>query len=125
MIKAKQYGELVYVTRRTNTVRVGGEVMAKVYVVNNTNHDYSKAEQYGKLVYVTKGKLPIFKTNTVRAMLEKGLAEFTKDDYLLLSGPAIVNIMAATILYNKFDTVKFLVFDAKQQNYVVRHLSKK
>ncbi len=98
--------------------------MAKVYVVNNTNHDYSKAEQYGELVYVTKGKLPIFKTNTVRAMLEKGLVKFTKDDYLLISGPVIVNIMAATILYNKFDTVKFLIFDAKQQDYVVRHLNK-
>ena len=98
--------------------------MAKVYVVNNTNHDYSKAKQYGELVYITKGKLPIFKTNTVRAMLEKGLVKFTKDDYLLISGPAIVNIMAATLLFNKFDTVKFLVFDAKQQDYVVRHLNK-
>ncbi len=98
--------------------------MAKVYVVNNANHDYSKAEQYGELMYVTRGKLPIFKTSTVRAMLEKGLVKFTKDDYLLISGPAIVNIIAATILYNKFDTVKFLVFDAKQQDYVVRHLNK-
>jgi len=98
--------------------------MAKVYVVNNANYDYSKAEQYGELIYVTRGKLPIFKTNTVRAMLEKGLVKFTKDDYLLISGPAIVSVMAATILYNKFDTVKFLVFDAKQQDYVVRHLNK-
>ena len=98
--------------------------MAKVYIVNSANHDYSKAEQYGELVYVTRGKLPIFKTNTVRAMLEKGLVKFTKDDYLLISGPAIVSVMAATILYNKFDTVKFLVFDAKQQDYVVRHLNK-
>ena len=98
--------------------------MAKVYIVNNANHDYSKAEQYGELVYVTRGKLPIFKTSTVRVMLEKGLAEFTKDDYLLISGPAIVSVMAATVLYNKFDTVKFLVFDAKQQDYVVRHLNK-
>ena len=98
--------------------------MAKVYVVNNANHDYSKAEQYGELMYVTRGKLPIFKTSTVRAMLEKGLVKFTKDNYLLISGPAIVNIIAATILYNKFDTVKFLVFDAKQQDYVVRHLNK-
>jgi len=98
--------------------------MAKVYIVNSANHDYSKAEQYGELVYVTKGKLPIFKTSTVRTMLEKGLVKFTKDDYLLISGPAIVSVMAATILYNKFDTVKFLVFDAKQQDYVVRHLNK-
>ena len=75
-------------------------------------------------MYDTKGKLPIFKTNTVRAVLEKGHVKFTKDDYLLISGPAIVNVMAATILYNKFNTVKFLVFNAKQQDYVVRHLNK-
>ena len=104
--------------------KLGGEVMAKVYIINNANHDYSKAEQYGGLVDVTRGRLPIFKTSTVRAMLEEGLVDFTKDDYLLISGPAIVNVMAATILYNKFDTVKFLVFDAKQQDYVVRHLNK-
>lgn len=98
--------------------------MAKVYIVNNANYDYSKAAQYGELVDVTRGKLPIFKTSTVRAMLEEGLAEFTEDDFLLISGPAIVSIMAAIVLYNKFDTVKFLVFDAKQQDYVVRHLNK-
>ena len=98
--------------------------MAKVYIVNDANYDYSKAEQYGELVCVTRGKLPIFKTSTVRVMLEKGLASFTKDDYLLISGPAIVNVMAAIVLFNKFDTVKILAFDAKQQNYVVRHLNK-
>ncbi len=98
--------------------------MTKVYVVNDINHDYSKAERYGELVYVTRGKIPIFKTCIVRAMLEIGLVKFTKDDYLLISGPAIVNIIAATLLFNKFDTVKFLVFDAKQQDYIVRHLNK-
>mgnify|MGYP001205249060 FL=1 len=98
--------------------------MAKVYILNNTIHDYSKAKRYGKLVNVTKGKVPIFKTSTVRVMLEKGLADFTKDDYLLLAGPAILSVMASAILFNKFDTVKFLVFDAKQQDYVVRHLNK-
>lgn len=98
--------------------------MAKVYILNNTIHDYSKAKRYGKLVDVTKGKVPIFKTSTVRAMLEEGLADFTEDDYLLLAGPTILSVMASVILFNKFETVKFLVFDAKQQDYVVRHLNK-
>lgn len=98
--------------------------MAKVYVANNTNHDYSKAEQYGQLVDVTNGKAPIFKTSLMKSILEDGLADFTEDDYLLVSGPAILCIMASTVLFSKFDTVKFLVFDAKQQDYVVRHLNK-
>lgn len=98
--------------------------MAKVYIANNTNHDYSKAEQYGELVDVTNGKVPIFKTSIMKVLLEDGLAGFTEDDYLLLAGPAILCVMASTIVFNKFDTVKFLVFDAKQQDYVVRHLNK-
>lgn len=98
--------------------------MAKVYIANNTNHDYSKAEQYGQLVDVTNGKAPIFKTSLMRTILEEELADFTEDDYLLVSGPAILCIMASTVLFNKFETVKFLVFDAKQQDYVVRHLNK-
>lgn len=98
--------------------------MAKVYILNNTIHDYSKAKRYGKLVDVTKGKVPIFKTSTVRATLEEGLADFTEDDYLLLAGPTILSVMASVILFNKFETVKFLVFDAKQQDYVVRHINK-
>ena len=98
--------------------------MAKVYIVNNTNHDYSKAKRYGKLVDVTKGRVPIFKTSTVRAMLEEGLVDFAEDDYLLLAGPAILCVLASTVLFSKFETVKFLVFDAKQQDYVVRHLNK-
>ena len=60
----------------------------------------------------------------MKSILEEGLADFTEDDYLLVSGPAILCIMASTVLFNKFDTVKFLVFDAKQQDYVVRHLNK-
>ncbi len=98
--------------------------MAKVYVANNTNHDYSKAEQYGKLVDVTRGKVPIFKTSLLKTILEEGLADFTKDDYLLLAGPAILCVMASVVVFSKFETVKFLVFDAKQQDYVVRHLNK-
>ena len=98
--------------------------MAKVYIVNNTNHDYSKAEQYGELVDVTKGNVPIFKTSLLKAILEEGLADFTEDDYLLLAGPAILCVMASTVVFSKFETVKFLVFDAKQQDYVVRHLNK-
>ena len=98
--------------------------MPKVFIVNNMEHDYSKAKHYGTLVDATKGRVPIFRTNSVRNMLEECLKDFTEDDYLLLSGPSILCVIASTILFNRHDTVKFLVFDAKQQDYVVRHINK-
>lgn len=98
--------------------------MPKVYVVNNKVHDYSKAKRFGDLVNVTEGSVPIFKTDVVDKMVQDKLKHFTKDDYLLLSGPALLCIIASRIAFSKYDTVKFLIFDAKQQKYVARHLNK-
>jgi hypothetical protein len=50
------------------------------------------------------------------------LAEFTVNDYILVSGPAWLGIIAALIVFRNFREVKFLVFDAKERTYIVRHL---
>jgi hypothetical protein len=98
--------------------------MAKVFVISNMTHNYSSAEKFGKLVNVTEGKVPIFKTDTMISLLKHGLMTFSDDDYLLISGPALLCIMATTILFNKLGKIKLLVFDAKEQDYIVRHLDK-
>jgi len=97
---------------------------AKVFVINSTTHDYSTAEKYGSVVNVTEGKVPIFKSDAIIGMLKQKLSDFSKDDYLLVSGPALVIIYAVSIVSNKFDEFKIIVFDAKQQCYVVRHINK-
>jgi hypothetical protein len=88
------------------------------------NHDYSKAAKYGTLVNVTEGKIPIFKTSVMKSIIKENLVDFTENDYLLVSGPSFACIIASNELFSRFDTVKFLIFDAKQQDYVVRHLNK-
>lgn len=96
--------------------------MSKVFIINNMTHNYSKAEKFGELVDITNGKMPIFKTDVMSGILKDGLEDFSNDDYLLISGPALLCIMAAQAAFVKFDEVKFLIFDAKIQDYVVRHL---
>ena len=98
--------------------------MSMIYVVNNAMHDYQNAERFGTIKYVTEGKVPIFKTDVVTKLLKDGLAEFTADDYILVSGPAWLDIIAALITFSKLNEVKFLVFDAKERMYIVRHLKK-
>lgn len=96
--------------------------MSKVYVINDMNHSYSKAERFGEVVPVTEGKMPIFKTDTMLTILKESLKNYKSDDYLLISGPAIMCIMATSIVFKRFENIKLLVFDAKEQDYVVRHL---
>jgi hypothetical protein len=98
--------------------------MKRVYVINGMNHDFASAEKHGTITYVTEGKVPIFKTDIVKGMLQKGLADFdiTKD-FLLVSGPAILCMMSALIVAKPGTPIKTLVFDAKEQDYVVRHIS--
>lgn len=98
--------------------------MARVFVVNNSMHDYTLADSFGELVNVTEGKVAIFKTDLVLGMLKEGLKDFSIDDYLLVSGPAWLAMISTMILFSKLSEVKFLIFDAKQREYVVRHLRK-
>lgn len=87
------------------------------------HHNFDKATRHGELVYVTRGKLPIFRTDAVRGMLKGGLEGFDIDkDFLLLSGPTILCIMATFIVSDGKKPIKILVFDAKIQDYVVRHI---
>lgn len=95
-----------------------------VYVINGMNHNFASAEKHGKIKYVTEGKVPIFKTDIVKAMLQKGLTGFDiKNDFLLVSGPAILCMIATMIVVDGATPLKTLVFDAKEQDYVVRHIS--
>jgi hypothetical protein len=98
--------------------------MANVFIINDLNHNFDKAARFGELHFVTKGKVPIFKTDTAKAMLDEGLRGFdTTEDYLLVSGPAILCMMATLIVMDASAPIKTLVFDAKEQDYVVRHIS--
>jgi NAD(P)H-flavin reductase len=102
--------------------------MPKVFVINNATHDYNKAEKFGELINVTEGKMPIFKTDVMKEIFVDSLKSFTDNDYLLISGPAIMCIMAYQVVYEMMRslnkaTIKLLVFDAKEQEYIVRHLT--
>lgn len=98
--------------------------MSKVYVVNDMNHSFDKAERFGKIIFATEGKVPIFKTDVVKNMLAESLKDFDiENDFLLLSGPTLLCIIATRILHTCDAPLKTIVFDAKEQDYVVRHLS--
>lgn len=95
--------------------------MSTVFIINSGLHDYSSATKYGKVVKITEGKIPLFKTDLIKSMLVKELLNVTSEDYILVSGPTWLCMMVSMILSQRMKEIKFLVFDAKEQSYIVRH----
>lgn len=105
--------------------------MSRVFIINDLNHNFNSAARFGTLINVTEGRVPFFKTDVMYNILREGLAGFTEDDYLLVSGPQIVCMMTVLVIldmhnhkhpFEGLTYIKTLLYDAKEQGYVVRHL---
>lgn len=92
---------------------------AKVYVVNYMAHDLSDAKRFTQhpLIYVTKGHVP-FNPQTMYQMALK-LKDFGADDFLLISGSAVLAAMAMAILKetNDLENVNVLLYNANTNSY--------
>lgn len=105
---------------------------AKVFVVNYMAHDLSDAHRFigfpgeachscsrnhAPLIYVTKGHVP-FNPQTLYQMALK-LKDFSSDDFLLISGSAVLAAMAMAILKetNDLENVNVLLYNANSNSY--------
>ena len=84
--------------------------MPKVYVPNKGGHDYSAAEEIGKLVYVTSGTQYIYSTTNHFRAWEDALKDSSPDDYILVAGLTILNIIGATIFVAKHGVLNLAIY---------------
>lgn len=96
---------------------------SKVYVVNFSGHDMSPATKYGEMVVLTKDLVNIFATDRIEHEFTKKLVDFNADiDFILLTGPIILNCLVTTILFRKFSKINVLIYHFNKTNYQVRTL---
>lgn len=94
-----------------------------VWLVNKAGyHDYSAAEKYGDLKPITKNRVNIRNSDRLEAIIQDALLDASPDDYLLLSGHALINVLAVTFLYKRFGEVKVLYWDQMFKDYHLREL---
>ena len=84
--------------------------MPKVYIPNRGAHNYSDAIHFGELVYITDGLINPMSTGFIFRKLADHLKDSKPEDYLLISGLPIMNIMAAAILGRMHGVLNLLVF---------------
>jgi hypothetical protein len=98
--------------------------MDKVYIMNDMDHNYTSAEQFGELVCVSTGILPVFKIDKMLSTIHEQLINFKETDYIVITGPTIFNMLVLPYLFHFCSKVNILIYDAKNQKYVVRTVSR-
>jgi hypothetical protein len=90
----------------------------RVYVPSKSHHDFSDASRYGTLVWLTEGPQNRFELNNMYRHVASVMADAQSGDYLLITGPTTVNVIAASILANRFGRINYLIFNAWKGKYV-------
>ncbi len=94
--------------------------MPKVYVINDSGHDYKEAEKYGTLVYLTRGKVASYATTQHYRTFAEKMRGATSNDYILVTSLASMNVIAGWIIGTLGFPLNLLLF--KDGQYVVRRL---
>lgn len=95
--------------------------MSKVFVVNQSPHNFKPAAQYGELVFMSEGSIDRFATNRMIRQFTPFLAESSDEDHLVISGPTVMNVMAAVMLARKHGGVLNILLE-RRGSYVQRAL---
>jgi hypothetical protein len=96
------------------------ETVPIVYIVNESGHDFSDAERFGRLVTMTFGSVDKLKVTEMFRLFSDAMEFSTPKDYLLQSGPGIINMIAAGFFASKHGLLNLLIWD--EGRYIKRTL---
>jgi|TARA_R100001530_G_scaffold65120_1_gene46644 hypothetical protein len=81
-----------------------------VFIVNSSAHDYSDAERYGSLVVMSEGAVNKFNVSAMFRTFEKYLNKSSHDDFLLSSGPAVMQSIACAMFAARHSRLNLLTW---------------
>lgn len=96
--------------------------MPKVYIPNNSGHDFSQAESFGELVFITQGSVDRFKINNMYREVVATLKDSTAHDYVMVTGLTQINVVLTSVFAVKHGRLRLLMYDVKEERYVLREI---
>lgn len=95
-----------------------------IYVTKKQGHDFSDAEQYGNLKIVFPSDRSPFQLRAASSEVDEFLKEHPpkEGDYILVSGPATLNMVLSDALLERIGRLKVLIFHARDRIYIEREL---
>jgi len=98
--------------------------MAKVFIINESSHDYNDAKRYGELVFLSSGLINRYATNQMVREFSPKLLSSTFEDYILITGLSVMSCIACSMfaaLHNRLNLLLYRVpINKEDNNYVER-----
>lgn len=92
----------------------------KVFIANQSGHDFSQSEKYGTPVYVTKGIVNRFAVNFMSRKWAIALKSSTKEDFVLLTSLTILTVVGAAIFGYLHGRLNLLIY--RNGKYICRQI---
>ena len=84
---------------------------------NRVFHDYSDAKRYGELKLLTQGSIDSVNLEDIEDRFREKMAESHSEDWVLVSGAPLLNIIAAAVMLEKHGRVQLLQWDGVLKEY--------
>lgn len=92
----------------------------KVYIPNQSGHDFSNAEHYGFLEYVTKGILNPFSVNQMARSWVAKLKKSNKEDYIMVTSLTVLTVIGAALFGHIHGRINLLLYSPRHNRYISR-----
>lgn len=89
-----------------------------VWVINEGGHDFSDAERFGRLMPITTGSINPFNVDRLMVLIAPRLQMAHEDDFLLISGPQILNAVVLAMWLQRFPHANVLQWSIRRTQYV-------
>jgi hypothetical protein len=94
--------------------------MNKVFVVNQSGHDFKDANRFGDLIFLSKGKMDRYAITSVYREFSEYLNDSSENDWILITGLSSMSSIACSIFAYKWGRLNLLLY--KNNRYVERRL---
>ena len=81
-----------------------------VYIVNNSGHDFSNAKRFGELIIMSEGVVDKFNITKMLRLFQKHLKISKSEDYILCSGPSVMNAIACADFASRHGCLNLLLW---------------
>jgi hypothetical protein len=99
--------------------------MTRVFIINDSGHDFSDAARFGTLTVMTTGEIDRFNVMKMKRIFERHLLKSSPDDFILHTGPGVMSAVACACFAGRHQRLNLLLWRAEydgNDRYVHRKL---
>ncbi len=100
--------------------------MPKVFIVSASGHDFTPAEKHGELIPLSRGTINKFHITKMLRVFDEKLLNSTHEDFILQSGPTIMNVVACgrfIALHGCLNLLIWRIDEDGTEKYAIRRLN--